>query len=88
MGKLIKTVVLDERTEENMSLQYGDFVTCCNCGKTMIVNIGTEKCPKCNKKSLMWESPDNQEISEDFFYGNEDYVLINVENKFKDNYMC
>ena len=53
MAKLIKTVVLDRRTEKNTSLEYGDFVTCCNCGKTMIVNIGTEKCPECNKESLM-----------------------------------
>ena len=80
MAKLIKTVVLDRRTEKNTSLEYGDFVTCCNCGKTMIVNIGTEKCPECNKESLMWETFDNQEVSDDFFYNNKDYILSHNKN--------
>ena len=48
MANLIKTVVLDRRTSENSSLE-SDFVTCCNCGRTMLVNIGTDKCPECDE---------------------------------------
>ena len=46
----------------------------------MIVNIGTEKCPKCNKESLMWETFNNQEVSDDFFYNNKDYILSDNKN--------
>lgn len=80
MANLIKTAVLDRRTEKNASLEYGDFVFCTNCGKTMVVNIGMEKCPECNEKSLMWESSNNQEVSDEFFYNNKDYVLIDTAN--------
>lgn len=75
MANLIKTVVLDRSTNENSSLNLCDFVTCCNCGKTMLVNVGTEKCPECDEKSLVWEDKDNQEVSDEFFYNNKDYVL-------------
>ena len=35
MANLIKskTVVLDRRTSKNPSIDLGDFVTCCNCGR-------------------------------------------------------
>lgn len=80
MANLIKTVVLDRRTNENSSLNLGDFVSCCNCGRTMLVNIGTNKCPECDEESLVWEDKDNQEVSDDFFYSNEDYVLVDIES--------
>ena len=80
MGNLIKTVVLDRRTEENTSFDGGDFVFCTNCGKTMVVNIGVDRCPECNEEALMWESSENQEVSDEFFYNNENYVLVNTEN--------
>lgn len=80
MANLIKTVVLDRRTSENSSLERGDFVSCCNCGRTMLVNIGTEICPECDEKSLTWEDNDNEEVSEDFFYNNGDYVLADTES--------
>lgn len=80
MANLIKTVVLDRRTSKNSSLERGDFVSCCNCGRTMLVNIGTEICPECGEKSLTWEDNDNEEVSEDFFYNNGDYVLADTES--------
>lgn len=80
MANLIKTVVLDRRTNENSSLNLGDFVSCCNCGRTMLVNIRTNKCPECDEESLVWEDKDNQEVSDDFFYSNEDYVLVDIES--------
>ena len=48
MANLIKskTVVLDRRTSKNPSIDLGDFVTCCNCGRTMLVNVGTDVCPE------------------------------------------
>ena len=80
MANLIKTAVLDKRTEENTSGEYGDFVFCTNCGKTMVVNIGTEKCPECSEVALMWENSKEQEVSDEFFFGNEDYVLVDTKN--------
>lgn len=76
MAKLVKTIVLDRRTSENPSVDSADFVSCCNCGRTMLVNIGTDICPECGKETLTWEDSDNEEISDDFFYNNEDYELI------------
>ncbi len=46
----------------------------------MLVNIGTEICPECDEKSLTWEDNDNEEVSEDFFYNNGDYVLADTES--------
>lgn len=80
MANLIKTVVFDRRTKRNSNLESGDFVSCCNCGRTMLVNIGTEKCPECDEKSLVWEDKDNQEVTDEFFYNNEDYVLADIES--------
>ena len=80
MANLIKIVVLDRMTNENSSLNLGDFVSCCNCGRTMLVNIGTDKCLECDEESLVWEDKDNQEVSDDFFYSNEDYVLVDIES--------
>ena len=74
-----KIMVLDRRTNENSSLEYGDFVTCCNCGRKMLVNIGVKKCPECDEKSLEWEDIDNKEVTEDFFYNNEEYMLVDTE---------
>ena len=46
--------VLNEITLNNQSLENGDFVQCINCGRLMLVNIGTEECPGCKKHSLSW----------------------------------
>lgn len=80
MAKLIKTVVLDRRTSENTSADHGDFVDCCNCGRTMLVNIGTKACPECDAPTLTWADRDNQEVSDDFFCNNDDYVLADTES--------
>lgn len=39
---------------KNPSIDLGDFVTCCNCGRIMLVNVGTNVCPECNEKLLIW----------------------------------
>ena len=82
MANLIKskTVVLDRRTSENSSLESGDFVKCCNCGRTMLVNIGTGACPECDEKSLIWADEENEEVSDIFFHCSEDYMLADTEN--------
>ena len=80
MAKLIKTVVLDRRTKENSSIDFGDFVTCCNCGRAMLVNIGIEKCPECDEETLMWEDKENEEVSDDYFYNFGDYILADTES--------
>lgn len=78
MARLTRTAVLDRRTAED-SMYEGDFVTCCNCGRTMLVNIGTEKCPECGEETLSWEDKENQEVADTFFYNNDDYVLVDCE---------
>ena len=78
MKNLTKAIVLDRRTDANLSLECGDLVMCCNCGKTMFVNIGTEICPECNEKTLEW-TDENEEVSEDFFSNNKKYVLVDTE---------
>lgn len=72
-------VVLDRRTNDNVSTELGDFISCCNCGKTMLVNIGTKKCPECDEKTLAWVDEDEQEVASNFFDNNTDYVLVDVE---------
>lgn len=79
MATLIKTVVLDRRTRDNLCIDSGDFVTCCNCGRTMLVNVGTDVCPECDEKSLTWEDEYNEEVSDIFFHNNNDYVLADTE---------
>lgn len=76
---MTKTIVLDRRTSKNSSLEYGDFVACCNCGKTMLVDIMIDKCPECDKEALTWADEKNQEVSDDFFYDNEEYMLVDTE---------
>lgn len=49
MANLLKAVVLDRRTSKHSSADVGDIVMCCNCGRTMFVNIGTEVCPECDQ---------------------------------------
>ena len=80
MSRLIKDVVLDRRTKNNSSACVADFVFCCNCGKTMLVDIGTDRCPECDEESLQWADEYNQEVTEEFFYNNEDYVLVDTES--------
>lgn len=79
MSKRHKKVVLDKRTSNNLGADKGDFVTCCNCGKTMLVNVGTDKCPECKKEALTWADAENEEVSDDFFHENDDYVLADTE---------
>lgn len=82
MANLIKnkTMVLDRRTSENLSIDLGDFVTCCNCGRTMLVNVGTDVCPECDEKTLTWADEENEEVSDLFFYFSEDYMLADMED--------
>lgn len=81
---MTKTIVLDRRTSKNSSLDYGDFVTCCNCGKTMLADIRIDKCPECDEETLAWADEKNQEVSDDFFYNNEEYMLVNMEEYYID----
>jgi hypothetical protein len=40
----------------------GDLVECCNCGEVMLVDIGSEDCPLCEKKGcLKWADEDYEE---------------------------
>lgn len=82
MANLIKnkTLVLDRRTSENLSIDLGDFVTCCNCGRTMLVNVGTDICPECDEKTLTWADKENEEVSDIFFHCSKDYMLVDTES--------
>ena len=71
--------VLDRRMSANISPDLGDFVTCCNCGRTMLVNIGTDSCPECEEHALMWADRRHQKVNENFFEKNPDYLLVDTE---------
>lgn len=73
------TYVLDRRTSSNISLEFGDFVTCCNCGKTMLVNLGADSCPECDEHTLMWADDNRREVNEHFFERNPNYMLVDTE---------
>ena len=73
-----REVVLDERTDANISLDKGDFVRCVNCGRLMLVDVGETFCPECCKDNLMWVSDNKEEISDDFFNDNDNYTLVDV----------
>ena len=73
------TYVLDRRTSANISLDLGDFVTCCNCGRTMLVIIGADSCPECEEHALMWTDRRHQEVNENFFEKNPGYLLVDTE---------
>lgn len=74
-----KTAVLDRRTNDNTSIEFGDFVSCCNCGRIMLVNIGTHRCPECEEETLTWEDDEHTEVSDDFFEQNDTYLLTDTE---------
>lgn len=77
MSNLERTGVLDRRTTHN---DFGDFVRCCNCGRIMLVDIEEYVCPECQEvDTFMWEDIDYEEVSDDFFLDNKDYILIDVE---------
>ncbi|WP_455635186.1 hypothetical protein [Parabacteroides sp.] len=43
---------------------FGDFVRCNNCGKTMLLPIGAEICPSCDTEGyLAWVDDEHQEVS-------------------------
>lgn len=71
--------VLDRRTSVNQSFDRGDLVECCNCGRIMFVDIGTEKCPECEEKTLSWvDENGNAEWTEQELIDN-DYLLCDTE---------
>jgi hypothetical protein len=74
-----RDVVLDERTDANISLDKGDFVKCIDCGRLMLVNVGEGICPECCGDNLIWASDNKEEISEDFFNDNDKYTLVDME---------
>lgn len=81
MGKI---KVIDKRTGSNPSIDnYGDFVRCCNCGRSMVVDLREDKCPYCKTETLKWEEEtnENQEVDEDFFKGNDRYSLVSEEDE-------
>lgn len=81
IDKDMEITVLDRRTSNNQSTDnLGDFVYCCNCGRTMLVDLGTQKCPECGEETLMWADENNKEVDEDFFSENGDYILADIES--------
>lgn len=73
-------VVLDRRTSNNQSADnFGDFIFCHNCGRRMLVDIGTQKCPECEENVIDWADENNQEVDESFFSKNDNYILVDVE---------
>lgn len=76
----MKIIVLDRRTSDNQSANnLGDFVYCCNCQQTMLIDIGSLKCSECEEETLMWADENNQEVDESFFSKNDNYILVDVE---------
>jgi hypothetical protein len=76
MAKLIKTRVYDKITNRN---EIADFVECCNCGETMLVDLGSEVCPMCGKDGyLKWADSEVDEVNKYDFENQfkEDYILI------------
>ena len=35
-------------------VREGDFIKCVDCEQAMLVEIGTDRCPKCGSQNLMW----------------------------------
>lgn len=73
------TYVLDRRTPNNISPEFGDFVTCCNCGRTMLVNIGADSCPECEEHALIWADNHRKKVNGNFFAKNREYMLVDTE---------
>ena len=47
-----------------MNYEYGDYVRCCNCGFVGVVEIGAEKCPKCEKSGMLtWVDETKKEVA-------------------------
>ena len=59
-----------------------DFIKCSNCEYIGMVNIGEEKCPKCNQEGvLMWIDDNLQEVYEDMnIFKTEKGTLIQADN--------
>ena len=74
MAKLIKTKVFDKTTNNN---DVADFVSCLNCGNTMLADIGVDDCPICNDNGLVWENKE-QEVNVNSFAIDykDDYILV------------
>lgn len=50
----------------NVYTESGDFVTCNNCGKVMLLPHGADKCPECKQTGrLAWTDDDLQETTID-----------------------
>lgn len=57
--------VFDRTTAKGKS-EFCDFVNCNNCGKLMLVDLGTEDCPECGGKGcLSWKEAGYEEIDRD-----------------------
>lgn len=77
-----ETVVLDRRTSENPTPDYGDLVFCSKCGLTIFMNTGnvrTRTCPECDERSLEWADEEHKTVSEEFFHRNKEYLLCDTE---------
>ena len=42
----------------------GDYVMCCNCGKVMVVRVGTDDCPACGAFGCLAWADDTGEFRE------------------------
>lgn len=74
-------VVLDRVTSENNSL-FADFVTCMNCGKTMLVNLGEDRCPECDEVGTLSFEQGEPEIEYDnaaCILNQLGYILCDIE---------
>lgn len=50
------------------SWETGDLVKCLDCGNILLVPLGAEKCPICNKNHLLWFNEDEPECTEETLY--------------------
>lgn len=65
-------------TENNSSLEYADHVICIMCDTEMLVDLGTETCPKCsNKGCLSWADNDKPEVAVRDFVKVQEYIIKN-----------
>ena len=60
------TKVLACVTKEGRRYTTCDFVRCNNCGRRMIVDLGTDACPSCGEEALVNEVFGHGEISVDY----------------------
>ena len=59
------------------SWETGDLVKCLDCGNILLLPLGAEKCPICNKDQLLWYKEYEPEYTEETVYA----LGKNIERK-------